>query len=865
MRNNSNEFEDTTSSGAFDLSGDRLVALDKMPQIDGVVFWEWHIKKGLRVFSKEFNKMMLKNVPVDQRTDPFWWHSLIHEDDVDAATRVERDLLENRSAVCDSVFRIKTGDSCWTWCNSRGQVVERENGEPSVVVGILTHIPKLRVHRETRHSGVGVDTPGYHALLENSPDLYMRMNQELVPLYINPAMVGYAGIARDGRSFDRPPDGTKLNREYLVFLCHNVRRVFEGGPAIRETVSFRIHDGAEATGEYAFWPEYDADGSVVSVMTHFRDCTKHIHAEYAVSQDDRRLAALNELSQMEAGPEDDMAAFIIDSLIDLTGSEWGFVLLPGDDEAGSGKLFWSYDQCRYVDDQCRTGSGLPPDLQALANGVTGDTVFPNVLNGGGTGPVYIWADGGIPVLRSIIAASTGRGGQALIAGVCNKKSDYLDCDLRQLQYFINGACLRLRHRRLVDELNIAKEAVKEATEAVNEAKNLFLSNISHELRTPLNGLLGMLQLFDTRHLSPEQCEYIKAATFAGNTLLRIISDILDFSHIEAGRMELVPDVFDLKDSLGTSLRVFKEEVEARGLLFEIDIDEKIPDALIGDDTRVRQIVFNLVGNSLKFTDSGKITVRCQLQGQDANGRVELRITVSDTGIGIPLEEQDLVFEGFTQLDTSKIGCRSGTGLGLSIVKRLAAMMDGSIEIDSAPGIGTSIHCTFALDAADQGEKGVAAPTAVHADKTLPMDILVAEDDSVSAFAMRVFLERLGHRAVCVENGKKALEALQLHNFDCILTDIHMPEMSGLELAERIRQGRLQEVPPTESTRRLLSDFLNREIKENVSLNSAIPIVAVSAHVMDGDRERFFRHGVTDYIQKPVIMARLGEVLNRLCG
>ena len=833
---------------------------DRAPLIGGVVFWTWRVREGLWRLSSEFDRLLQAGAAESLRsaTDK-WWSGRVHEEDLPDLVQIKRDLLENRITSFDAIFRLYRFDDCWVWCSSKGQVSERDEKGPLVVSGITTNISRLRSDRKFQQDGAGVGDPNYHAMLENSPDLYVRMDSELFPLYMNPIVVRYMGREREQFFYDDSLEELKMEPEHLAFLQRNVRRVFDEGVTVRELTTFKSFDGQEVTGEYSFWPEYDADGRVTTAMTHFRDLTEQARAEKNARLNERRLSALHELTQLEDEPDDEVLKFVLESLLSLTSSGSGFIFLPDGDLRGAGRTLWSRDHYGKIDAAYLTEDRFPPDLAALVADADGELSFPSIRNGDGVGPVHVSFNGAMPIIRSMIAAEQERGRPVLVAGVCNKDSAYVEADLKQLQMFINGAWLRLRRRRLVNELRRAKEAAEEA----NKAKSSFLANISHELRTPLNGMLSMLQLLDIEGLNDEQGEYVKAALFSGNTLVRIISDILDLSRMETGQMELTPGVFDPKRSLAATLRIFQDEAVQKGLAFTVAIDPAIPGSLYGDDARMRQIVFNLVGNALKFTDDGSIAVECSLLRTAEDGSVTLYIGVSDTGIGIPPEQQGRIFDPFTQVDNSSTRRYPGTGLGLSIVRRLVSLMHGSVTVESEPGRGTTIHCTLAF-AATREEAALAPGDAVpHCGEQAAMDILVAEDDDVSAFAIRTFLKRCGHRVACVPNGRKALEALQLHRFDCVFTDIQMPDMDGLELAKRIRSGRAAETPPARHVRELLLAVFSAEEVGAVEPDPEIPIVAVTAHAMAGDRERFLRSGITDYISKPIVVEQLTRVLGRL--
>lgn len=573
------------------------------------------------------------------------------------------------------------------------------------------------------------------------------------------------------------------------------------------------------------------------------------------SKNDLRLSALHQLAQMDKSSEEEVLHFAMSSLLQLTDSASGFLYIP---EAGTtgGRFFWG--QGRFVrkgpafqilDALPETFAHLPKDEDLLAN-------RSRIVNEGGSSLSYVLFDDALPVTRYIVAVEVEDGRAVCVAGVCNKPSDYDEPDRRQIETLVTNTWLALHRRRYLFELRQAKDAA----EAANKAKGEFLANVSHELRTPLNGMLSMLQLMEDSRMTDQQRELLDAAHNSGKALVRIISDILDFSRIDSGKMLLVEEPFDFKASILSGLRLFREEAEKKGLEFVIELDPAIPAVLRGDDTRVRQIVFNLVGNSLKFTTVGGITVTCALEPDPQDGKAVIRITVTDTGTGIPKEKQGALFNVFTQVESFSRKKNTGTGLGLSIVKRLVDMMGGDVRLESEPGKGTSVSCVIVLEPVRYPENGVAIAPSAGRRSQQPLDILVAEDDAVGRFALRTFLLRGGHRAVCVQNGRQALEALQVYPFDCLLTDIQMPDMDGLELVRTIHENKAHEFPPSEEVRSLVREVFPDCPDTPVSVDPAITIVAVSAHTMAGDRERFLQQGINHYIAKPIVMRQLDDIL-----
>ncbi|MBG0778082.1 MAG: response regulator [Desulfovibrionaceae bacterium] len=392
-------------------------------------------------------------------------------------------------------------------------------------------------------------------------------------------------------------------------------------------------------------------------------------------------------------------------------------------------------------------------------------------------------------------------------------------------------------RRLAaDELLHAKERA----EAASRSKDEFLANMSHEIRTPLNGVCGMLQIAREQSLDSHQAEVIDTALASTASLTTILNDILDFSKIEAGRMDLTEEPFSPRKCLETVAGNFTLEVDNRGLAFEAEVADSVPDVLLGDEARLRQILFNLVGNAVKFTPHGSVRVRMErLHAPTKDARMRLYITVADTGVGIPEDKQDLIFEAFTQVDGTYTRRYQGTGLGLGIVRRLLTLMKGSLTVESEVDVGTTMHLVLPFRAPDRP----LAETGAASAPTLPagLRVLLVEDDLVNRIAARRLLERRGCRITEAANGSEALAALARDRFDCVLMDVQMPVMDGLKAVRAIRSGGLPGV------------------------DARVPVIALTAHAMKGDRETFLEAGMDAYIAKPVDVDVLARTLAAMVG
>jgi len=389
---------------------------------------------------------------------------------------------------------------------------------------------------------------------------------------------------------------------------------------------------------------------------------------------------------------------------------------------------------------------------------------------------------------------------------------------------------------VVENISESKKAGKELeramvdAEAASQAKSEFLANMSHEIRTPMNGIIGITEMLLDRETVPRRREQLQLILTSAKLLMKIINDILDFSKNEMEHLELENNPFSLRETLHEVTGSFSGQFQEKNLALNIEINEEVPDIVLGDETRLMQVLYNLVGNGLKFTESGGVTVRLSVEGELDPGNKLILFEVIDTGIGIAPDKQKIIFEAFAQADSSHSRRYGGTGLGLPISRRIVRLMGGDILLESEKGKGSRFWfsmpmyevCELPAIYAHVPESG----THQFGEISRTKKILLAEDDLINTTLAVYLLEQVGYEVTAVTNGREAVDMWQKEHFDCILMDVQMPYSDGYEAVRQIRHFEEEK-------------------------GGHIPIIAMTACVMEGDREKCLAAGMDDYLPKPI--------------
>jgi PAS domain S-box-containing protein len=770
-----------------------------------MVSLDYHILKANREFCRitGYSEQELSKLTIKDITHPEDIPSSLAKADALRRGDLDRYQMEKR-------YIRKDGTTIWVRITP--QAVRNADGKPLYSLGMIEDITERKATAEALQAKTQ-ELDRYFTLsldllcIADTDGYFRRLNPEWENT------LGYSLAELEGKRFLDfvHPDDIAATMEKLTSLTTQT--------SVSKFVNrYRTKDGDYRWIEWSSMPE----GKLVYAAA--RDITERKHSAAAVQLQRDRLEALLKLSQMTEASENETMSFILEETIRLTGSEFGF-------------LGFIEDECRMSIPKCSAETmehcgiqEIPEPLPMDKAGVWGEplrTRKPLIMNDFSTNhPAKRGLpEGHVPVTRFLAVPVFDKGKIVAMPAVANKKEAYDQDDITQLTLLVEGMLAHLKRRRAAKELSKAKAQA----EAADRAKGEFLANMSHEIRTPMAGIMGLTDLLLDNDATPEQRKNLELVRGSARALMSIINDILDFSKIEAGQLTAEREPFAPRALIGEVCGRFEHMAEQKGLRIDCLVDESVPERLVSDPRRLTQIMTNLVGNALKFTRKGGVTVRLRTDAQDKL----LTLAVSDTGPGMPKDKLARLFKRFSQLDGSPDQKAAGTGLGLAICKGLSQTLGGDISVESEVGVGSTFTVRIPLEQAPEIETPEGRTSA-----SLPsLRVLLVEDSLISQVYMDHLLRREGHRPVLAPDGASALSALAKERFDVVLTDIEMPDMDGLEVLRRIREGN--------------------------GPNAKVPVIALTAYAMKGDRERFLADGIDGYVAKPVELEEFRAELRRV--
>ena len=755
--------------------------LAEAQQIAHIGSWNWDLESDEIVWSNEHYRIVglrPQEVPMTAELAT----SYIHPDDRPAAWDAVRLAIRDRQPY-EWTLRMVGEDGTLIIAQSRGQAVYDEGGKPVRMAGTIQDVTERTRAEEALHRDAMV--------LANVSDSVIATDLGGIITFWNEGatrLFGWTAAEMVGS-----PYANRFPEPERSWIAEQIRSRAAGTEWVGEYQDYR-KDGSRVWIDARVGRVTDTAGRPHGIIGIARDITERKRTEERLAADLAGMRRLQEVSKrlVHDGDTPPLLLEIVDAAIAITAADMGNIQLL---DRGSGALkieasrgfdtpFLEFFDAVH-DGQAACGSAMRGGERVIIGDVAASPVFV------GTPALDVLLAAGVRAVQSTpIAARSGR-----IVGMLSTHYRTprrpADRDLHVLDLLARQAADWIERTQAEEALRQAKEAA----EAANRSKDEFLANVSHEIRTPFGAILGMTELVLDTPLTDDQRQCLETAKSAADELLRLVEDLLDFEKIEAGKLELVPADFSLRATLGDAVRTLSVRARDKGLDLVRHVEADVPDALIGDAGRLRQVLLNLIGNAIKFTREGRVSVRVEVaDGTAPEGKTVLRFMVTDTGIGIPPDGRERIFRAFEQADGTTTRRYGGTGLGLTIVARLVDLMSGAIGVESEPARGSTFSFTARFERQPHPlEHAAARPSdSVHeaagaAPVVAPLRILVAEDSEFNSRHLERLLRWRGHAVRVATDGREALHLVGEADFDLLLLDVNMPELDGFQVVHAIRE------------------------------------------------------------------------------